>query len=226
MGSLFFPRSYSVCHTVICIGGNFKWLVCKWIPIFRAQVYEWGGFWNVGAAHPYQMTPWLPGRPPSPPPPPHTHTKGKTCSPTNSVFYVLLNLLIIYIGQIKLGTYLAISGKLLMSHLMRLWYFSSSVNSFCKRSCAATQWGLDVWFLVGPFVYFHTSCVRTTMALARLRGCAGSSKPSLVAYVISTIISWAGSILFSLPVYNAWTLNNPCWVKPGKTLNHIPIGIR
>ena len=37
--------------------------------------------------------------------------------------------------------------------------------------------GLDVWFLVGPFVYFHTSCVRR---------CASSSEPSLVAY-ISTI---------------------------------------
>ena len=31
------------------------------------------------------------------------------------------------------------------------------------------------------------------MALARLRGCAGSPEPSLVAFVISTIISWAGS---------------------------------
>ena len=53
--------------------------------------------------------------------------------------------------------------------------------------------GLDVWFLVAPFVYFHTSCVWTAKALARLRGCAGSPEPSLVAYVISTIISWAGS---------------------------------
>ena len=26
--------------------------------------------------------------------------------------------------------------------------------------------GLDVWVLVGPFVYFHTSCVRTVKALA------------------------------------------------------------
>ena len=53
--------------------------------------------------------------------------------------------------------------------------------------------GLDVGFLVGPFIYFHTSCVRTAKALVRLRGCAGSPEPSLVAYVISTIISWAGS---------------------------------
>ena len=54
--------------------------------------------------------------------------------------------------------------------------------------------GLDVWFLVGPFVYFHTSCVRTAKALARLRGYTDSPEPSLFAYVISTIISWAGSI--------------------------------
>ena len=54
--------------------------------------------------------------------------------------------------------------------------------------------GLDVWFLVRPFVYFHTLCLQTAKALARLQGCTGSPEPSLVAYVISTIISWAGSI--------------------------------
>ena len=52
---------------------------------------------------------------------------------------------------------------------------------------------LDVWVLVGPFVYFHTSCVRTAKALARPRGCADSPEPSLAVNVISTIISWAGS---------------------------------
>ena len=52
---------------------------------------------------------------------------------------------------------------------------------------------LDVLVLVGPFVYFHTSCEQTAKALARLRGCAGSPEPLLVAYVMSTIISWAGS---------------------------------
>ena len=31
--------------------------------------------------------------------------------------------------------------------------------------------GLDIWFLVRPFTYFHTSCVRTAKALARLRRC-------------------------------------------------------
>ena len=58
---------------------------------------------------------------------------------------------------------------------------------------------LDVWCLVGPFVYFYTSCERTAKALARLRGCAGSPEPSLVAYVISTIISWAGSFCLDRP---------------------------
>ena len=28
-----------------------------------------------------------------------------------------------------------------ISHVMRLWYFSSSVNSFFKCACAATKWG-------------------------------------------------------------------------------------
>ena len=42
---------------------------------------------------------------------------------------------------------------------------------------------------------FYTSCVRTAKALASQRGCAGSSKPSLVLYVISTLFTWAGSFL-------------------------------
>ena len=58
--------------------------------------------------------------------------------------------------------------------------------------------GLEVWYLDGPFVYFHTSWVRTAKAVARLRECAGSPEPSLVAYVISTIISWAGSFVTSI----------------------------
>ena len=62
--------------------------------------------------------------------------------------------------------------------------------------------GLDVWCFVGPFVYFHNLCVWTAKALARLRGCgAGSPEPSLVALVISTIISWAGSFMHTLKWY-------------------------
>ena len=55
--------------------------------------------------------------------------------------------------------------------------------------------GLDVWFSIGPFVYFHASCVWTAKTLASPRGCAGAHKPSLVAYVFNTITSWAGSII-------------------------------
>ena len=75
---------------------------------------------------------------------------------------------------------------------------------FCKfilqiRMCSHPV-RLDVWFLVWPFVYFQTSSVRTAKALARLRGCAGSPEPSLVAYAISTIISWAGSFVIQIQV--------------------------
>ena len=69
-----------------------------------------------------------------------------------------------------------------MSQLMRLWHFSAFVNLVFKRACVAIQWG-----------YFHTSCVPTAKALARLRKCAGLPEPWLIAYVISTIISWAGT---------------------------------
>ena len=43
---------------------------------------------------------------------------------------------------------------------------------------------LDVWFLVGPFVFFHTSCVRTVKAPARPCRCAGSPELSLVGSMI------------------------------------------
>ena len=63
----------------------------------------------------------------------------------------------------------------------------------------------DVWFLVGPCVYFHTSCVWTAKDLVRLHGRAGSPEPSLVAYVISTIISWAGSFFLKFMIkFNVW----------------------
>ena len=75
---------------------------------------------------------------------------------------------------------------LYMSHIMSLRYFPSSANSCFKRAYAAIQ-SLRL-------LYFHTSSVRTAKALARLRGCADSPQPSTVAYVISAIISWAGSV--------------------------------
>ena len=77
---------------------------------------------------------------------------------------------------------------------MRLWFFVLHKLDLQTRMCSHPV-GLDVWFLVRPFVYFHTSCVWTAKALVRLHGCAGSPEPLLVTYVISTIISWAGSIV-------------------------------
>ena len=61
--------------------------------------------------------------------------------------------------------------------------------------------GLDIWFLLVPFVYFHTSCVRTAKALVRLRRCAGLPEPSVVAYVISTII-WLFFFFFFFCIRN------------------------
>ena len=42
-------------------------------------------------------------------------------------------------------------------------------------------------------MHFHSLCVQTVKALARQCGCVGSLELLLVAYVISTIISSAGS---------------------------------
>ena len=80
--------------------------------------------------------------------------------------------------------------------IMALFVLRKLILQTCMRSDPV---GLDVWFLVGvwfligSFVAFHTSCVRTAKALIR----AGSPKSSLVAHVISTVISCAGSISFS-----------------------------
>ena len=74
--------------------------------------------------------------------------------------------------------------------IMTLFVLRKLILQTCMRSHPV--W-LYFWFLVRPFVYFHTSCIRTAKALARLRRCAYSLEPSLVAYVISTIISCAGS---------------------------------
>ena len=76
--------------------------------------------------------------------------------------------------------------------------------------------GLDV-------VYFHTSCVRTGKALARLRGCAGSPEPSLVAYVISTIISWTGSFMFQYCVTKVAIGPRTTPVSPAHS---VPIAVR
>ena len=42
---------------------------------------------------------------------------------------------------LKTPSLINIPFLLYLSHVMRLWYFSSSVNLFFKRACAAIQWG-------------------------------------------------------------------------------------
>ena len=73
--------------------------------------------------------------------------------------------------------------------------------------------------LVGSFIYFHTSCVRTAKALVRLRECAGSPEPSLVTFVISNIISWAGTYVstYSLLHTTNQTKNKIFFVSPYPT---------
>ena len=80
-----------------------------------------------------------------------------------------------------------VKGK--MSQLMRLWLFSSSVNSFFNRTCTAIQWGLmsDVWSDPSS-----TSLVHVCEQQRLWWDCAGLPEPSLVACVISSIIPWAG----------------------------------
>ena len=83
--------------------------------------------------------------------------------------------------------------------------------------------GLDVWFLVGHFIYCPTSCVRTTKALARLCGCASS--PALFAYVISTIISWTCSVMplivvFEIVIYKCVTHNYCSYTRTSPSLSN------
>ena len=88
---------------------------------------------------------------------------------------------------------------------MELFILRNLILQTCMHSHAM---GLDVWFLVGPFVCFHTSWKRTAKALARLRECIGSPESSLVDCMISTIISWAGS--FCILLYDISSLTLPC----------------
>ena len=64
--------------------------------------------------------------------------------------------------------------------------------------------GLDV-FLVGPFDHFHTSYVRTAKALERLRGCTGSPELSLVAFVVSAVISMSW-FKYTPYLFHWWTV--------------------
>ena len=70
---------------------------------------------------------------------------------------------------------------------MRLWYFSSTVNAFFKRAWAAIQWAICL-------IFGRTLHLLPYFMCANREGC-GKTESSLVAYMISTIISLAGSFL-------------------------------
>ena len=66
-----------------------------------------------------------------------------------------------------------------------------------KPACAATEasYSLEIWTIVSRDIILSKQ--RTTKALIRLRGCAGSSAPLLFAYGIRHIFSWPGSFVFA-----------------------------
>ena len=54
--------------------------------------------------------------------------------------------------------------------------------------------GPGIWLSVWRFLLTHCLYERAATVLARLRGCAGSPEPSLLAYAISTKFAWRGPI--------------------------------
>ena len=52
--------------------------------------------------------------------------------------------------------------------------------------------GPGIWFSVWRFLLTHCLYERAAKVLARLRECAGSPEPSLLAFAISTKFAWRG----------------------------------
>ena len=70
-----------------------------------------------------------------------------------------------------------------MNLVMRLWYLSSSINSFFKRACAVIQWARCLIFGRTLCLLPYFMCVKSVLWM-RLRRCLWS----VVAYVIRTHI--------------------------------------
>ena len=77
----------------------------------------------------------------------------------------------------------------------KTWRMTRLIRVFAGRTC--------------QFVGVNT-CVRTAKVLARLRGCAGSPKPSLAAYVISITISWLAQLLLYAILKKLFAVPLPC----------------
>ena len=87
-----------------------------------------------------------------------------------------------------------------MSHLMRLRQFSSSVNSFFKRTCTASQWARRLIFgwtlLLLPYFMCATSEGSGETALV-------AYEAALVAYVISTTKRFETTETFGLSQFSS-----------------------
>ena len=57
--------------------------------------------------------------------------------------------------------------------------------------------GPGIWLSVRKFLLTHCLYERAAKVLARLRGCAGSPEPSLLALAISTKLAWRGPFIFN-----------------------------
>ena len=99
-----------------------------------------------------------------------------------------------------------------LSVCVPIWAISWDYGTFLLRKLILHRrmrshpLGLDVWFLVGPFVYFHTLWVRTAKALARLAwafaGCLCDKYHNLMSWLIWCLgqnveFDSIGSIAFS-----------------------------
>ena len=67
--------------------------------------------------------------------------------------------------------------------------------------------GLGIWLSVWRFLLIHCLYERAAKVLARLRGCAGSPEPSLLAQAISTKFAWRSPHAINSHVL---TGTNPC----------------
>ena len=82
--------------------------------------------------------------------------------------------------------------------------------------------GLDVWFLVRPIFYFHTSSARTAKAPARLHKHAGSPEPSLVAWAFAgrlcdkyhNLMSWLNCNNYPIIQTNSFRSSLICICSP------------
>ena len=85
-----------------------------------------------------------------------------------------------------------------LSHLIRLWHFSSNTHAQLSSGAKCVIFSRALRLLP----YFM--CANSEGSGETARGCAGSPEPSLVAYVIRIIITWAGSFLDYLVSFTSY----------------------